>query len=140
MLLCLLREIKNCLESGGPTAVVLGEPMASQLGVNKGDVVRLFVITKNGVRSIRAGVCAFASVGFYEYDKHLVWLSKSDLPDIVGPVSSGAKIHMPESSLEFLNMEQTELTGALGNDYYAFTWHDRNENLFEREGNAQAMV
>lgn len=121
---------EHCKNEGSP-GVVLGEPFRDSGGVQEGDVVKLLLLLPSGIQTLHARVCAFTSVGFYEYDNKLVWMSQKFLYPYQEDLVFGAKIHLPYASLQQLNQEVLKLESMLGHGMVVFTWYERNQNLFD---------
>lgn len=124
-------KVHACLKQREFPSVVLGQPMKDRLKIGIGDVVKLFLVLPSGVRIRHAKVCGFYSVGFFEYDRRLVWISRFFLNDLDEQLAFGAKIFLPDQQLEGLNAERVALNEVIGPHFYGYTWYDRNQNLFE---------
>ncbi len=127
-----------CLTRSDRPSVVLGSPIQRKLNVRKGDHVTLFFVLPNGVQKHIFEVCGFSDVGYYAYDKHLVWATSHALNQLDTPI--GAKIRIPYDTFKDLRQEQYQLASLLDNPFSVFTWYDRNRNLFEAIQTEKALI
>jgi len=116
--------------------IILGQVLAKELGVDKGDIVYMIFSRKKGftMSQVPANrpfeVAGTFESGLHDYDKSFAWTSLTDIQKLLnmGDAVSGIEIRIREI---FRAAELgKKIEGDMGSPFWTMDWMQRNRNLF----------
>lgn len=122
----------------GFPGIVLGQEMANQLAVARGDIVTLTIprgrLTPFGLmpQVAKFRVAGLARTGLYEFDAGWGWISLLEAERLLAPSGSGSvMVEARLTDMYAVDAAQTRVIEALGQGYVTNDWIETNRSLFE---------
>ncbi|MFC1806736.1 FtsX-like permease family protein [Candidatus Omnitrophota bacterium] len=112
----------------GNDEVILGNELASALGVFTGDEIE--VVTSSARKPKKHKIRGIFSSGMYEYDLNMAYVSLNSASDLFGMKDMVGGIGVYLDDIAYAKSTKQRLREELSNFFYIRTWMDLNRNLF----------
>ncbi|MFZ1988734.1 MAG: ABC transporter permease [Alphaproteobacteria bacterium] len=133
----------------GSNAVIIGEGMASQLGISLGDSIRL--TSPNGAqtpfgmvpRSQAYKVVGFFKIGMSEYDSRIIFMPLAEAQDFFNMEDTVSSLEIMVANPDDVKAYRTPILDAVGPPIYVIDWQETNSSFFsalEVERNVMFLI
>lgn len=115
--------------------IVVGEALATKLGVSVGDRITLIDfntigIPGNPLRLTQATIKGVYSTGLQEYDQSVVYTSLSTAQRLFDMKNTYSGVIIKTTDIQSAERVSEDIQETLGYPYYSSTWKERHFNLF----------